>query len=111
MNRNNGIAGELLFSVAALIWALYICGCGGGPSQLGMRPGPQSRVISVVLSPLSPSVVPGGAISVSASVSNDGAHAGVAWSCTPANACGSFNPPSTASGMAAVYTGTALAPA
>ena len=110
MNFKNGIRGESFFSLAALILALFSSACGGGSSQPGTPPGTQSRSISVVLSPLSSGVVPGGTDAVSATVSNDSAHAGVAWSCTPANACGLFSPPSTDSGMATTYTAPALVP-
>jgi hypothetical protein len=65
MNFKNGIRGELLFSVATLILALLSSACGGSSSQSG-TPGTQSRSISVVLSPLSSSVVPAGTTTVSA---------------------------------------------
>jgi hypothetical protein len=110
MNFKNGIRVQSLFLLAALILARFSFGCGGSSSQPGIQPGTQSRSISVVLSPLSSSVVPGGTAAVSATVSNDSTHAGVAWSCTPANACGSFIPPSTASGMATNYTAPAVVP-
>jgi len=106
MNFKNGIRGESFLSLAALILALFSSACGGGSSQ----PGTQSRSISVVLSPLSSSVVPGGTAAASATVSNDSAHAGVAWSCTPTSACGLFSPPLTDSGMATLYTAPALVP-
>jgi hypothetical protein len=109
MNFKNGIRGEPLFAVVTFMLALFISACGGGSSQPG-PPGTPSRSISVVLSPLSTSVVPGSSTSVSATVSNDSANGGVTWSCTPANACGLFNPPSTASGMATTYTAPALVP-
>jgi hypothetical protein len=109
MNLNNTLRGELLFSVAVIV-ALFSSGCGGIPSQPGISPGTQSRSISVGLSPLSAIVVAGGTASVSATVSNDSTHAGVAWSCAPANACGLFSPPSTASGMATIYTAPAEVP-
>jgi hypothetical protein len=110
MNLKNGITGESLFSITALILALFSVGCGESSSPPGTQSGTQSRPISVVLSPLSSSVVPGGSTAVSATVSNDNTHAGVAWSCTPINACGSFTPPSTDSGMATNYTAPAVVP-
>jgi hypothetical protein len=110
MNLKNGITGESVFSVTALILAVFSSGCGGSSSQPGTQPGTQSRSIAVVLSPLSSSVVPGGTAAVSATVSNDSAQAGVAWSCAPADACGLFSPPSTASGMATIYTAPAVVP-
>jgi hypothetical protein len=110
MDFKNGIRGEWCLSLAALILALFSSACGGGSSQPGTPPGTQSRSISVVLSTLSSSVVPGGTAAVSATVSNDSAHAGVAWSCTPTSTCGLFSPPSTDSGMATIYTAPALVP-
>jgi hypothetical protein len=110
MNFKNATRGESFWSLAALILALFSSACGGGSSQSGTSPGTQSRSISVVLSPLSSSVVPGGITTVSATVSNDSAHAGVTWSCAPANACGSFRPASTASGMTTTYMAPALVP-
>jgi hypothetical protein len=109
MTFESGVRGEWFCSLAALILALFYSGCGGS-SQPGTSPGTQSRFISVELSPLSSSVVPGGTASVSATVSNDSAHAGVVWGCTPANACGSFIPSSTASGTATIYTAPATVP-
>ena len=41
---------------------------------------------------------------LTATVTNDSTNAGVDWTCTPANACGAFNPAHTASGSATVYT-------
>ena len=66
MNFANANRGKLLYYVAALILALANSACGGGSSQPGTQPGTLSRSISVVLSPLSSSVVPGGTTAVSA---------------------------------------------
>jgi len=41
---------------------------------------------------------------ISATVANDSALAGVNWSCTPATACGSFSPSQTASAATTTYT-------
>jgi hypothetical protein len=41
---------------------------------------------------------------LTATVANDSTNAGVDWSCTPANTCGSFSPAHTASGSATTYT-------
>jgi hypothetical protein len=42
--------------------------------------------------------------SVAATVLSDSANAGVTWSCTPANSCGSFSPTTTLSGNTTTYT-------
>ena len=47
--------------------------------------------------------------SVSATVTNDTANAGVDWSCTPAETCGTFNPTHTASSAATVFTASSTA--
>jgi hypothetical protein len=90
-----------LFLFVALTVVLLNSGCGGSSSQ----------PISVVLSTLLASVVPGGATTVSATVSNDSMNAGVSWSCAPANACGLFSPSTTASAVATTYTAPAAVPA
>jgi len=107
MNFRNGIKGKSFFLFAALTLVLLNSGCGGNSSQ----PRSQPQSISVVLSTVSASVVPGGTTTVSATVSNDSMNAGVSWSCAPANACGLFSPSSTASAMATTYTAPAVVPA
>ena len=49
-------------------------------------------------------IAQGTTANVVATVVNDAALAGVNWSCTPAGACGSFNPPMTQSGSSTTYT-------
>lgn len=44
---------------------------------------------------------------ISATVANDSANAGVNWSCTPATTCGSFSPSQTASAATTTYTAPA----
>lgn len=46
---------------------------------------------------------------LTATVTNDATSAGVDWTCTPANTCGTFNPAHTASGAATVFTAPAAA--
>jgi hypothetical protein len=110
MNLKNRTGSDSRFLLAFLTFSLFLAGC-GGTSQSGTPPATQPRSISVVLSPLSSSVVPGGTTTVSAKVSDDDVHAGVAWSCTPTNTCGSFRQPSTASGMPTTYTAPTDVPA
>jgi hypothetical protein len=50
------------------------------------------------------SLAPATTASVAATVTGDPANGGVTWSCSPASTCGSFNPTTTASAAAAVYT-------
>lgn len=107
MNFRNGIKEKSFFSFAALTVVLLNSGCGGSSSRAGSQP----QSISVVLSTVSASVVPGGTTTVSATVSNDSMNAGVVWSCAPANTCGLFSPSSTASAVATTYTAPAVVPA
>ena len=107
MNFRNGIKGEWLFLFAALTLVLLNSGCGGSYSQ----PESQPPSISVVLSTVPGSIVPGGTTTVSATVLNDRMNAGVVWSCAPANACGLFSPSYTASAAATTYTAPATVPA
>jgi len=70
-----------------------------------------STAISVTLSVLPPSSLNvNQAAPVTATVANDSQNKGVTWSCTPASTCGSFNPTSTASGVATTYTAPASVP-
>ena len=107
MNFRTEIKGKSFFLFAALTVVMLNSGCGGSSSQLASQPQP----ISVVLSTVSASVVPGGTTTVSATVSNDSTNIGVSWSCAPANACGLFSPSSTASAVATTYTAPSVVPA
>ncbi len=101
MNRN--------LSLLAMSIIATISGCGGGSSP-GPGPGPQP--LSVMLSTMPPAFLgTGGMASVAATIQNDTAAGGVNWSCTPASACGTFSPISTASGNMTTYTAPAMVPA
>lgn len=69
-----------------------------------------ATAISVALTSPPTSVAAGATAPLTATVTNDSANAGVNWSCTPANSCGSFNPATTASGAATTYTAPTTAP-
>lgn len=85
-------------------FAVASSGCGSSPS------GPPPPMV-VAFNPAAPtSVAMGTSAQVTATVSNDSAAKGVNWSCTPANSCGSFNPTSTASGVATTYSAPATVP-
>src|SRR5580658_5443852 len=69
-----------------------------------------ATVISVTITTAPPSSMFAGAnATVAATVTGDPAGLGVNWSCTPANACGSFNPTSTASAANTTYTAPSTA--
>src|SRR5436189_198934 len=98
MKRN----ARLLLLVAIVV----LSGCGGGSQQTT----PPAIVVTITTAP--PASLPvGGTAGVAATVPNDSAAAGVNWSCTPSTTCGSFTPPSTASGASTTYTAPAVAPA
>ena len=64
-----------------------------------------ASAITTALSPAPPSsLAPGATSTIGATVVGDTAAAGVNWSCTPVNACGSFNPTQTATAVSTVYT-------
>src|SRR5882762_7976943 len=89
-----------------LVAIVVLSGCGGGSQQIV----PPTVVVTITTAP--PASLPiGGTASVTATVTNDTANAGVTWSCTPSSTCGSFNPVSTASGASTTYTAPTAAPA
>ena len=47
---------------------------------------------------------------IAATIANDPKVGNAVWSCTPASACGNFNPPATASGIPTTYTAPATIP-
>jgi hypothetical protein len=51
-----------------------------------------------------PSLLVNGTATISATVTNDPANAGVDWTCTPTGTCGTFAPAHTASGAITTYT-------
>ena len=93
MNRKS------LWIVLLALAVPYVAGCGGS----------NSNNILVSISQAPPGIlVPGApAVSVTATVTGDSKNAGVTWSCTPGNSaatCGSFNPGTTPSGTATMYS-------
>jgi hypothetical protein len=90
----------LLTTLAA--FALTISGCGGGGSS---NTPPPPATVTVSLSGQPTSLTTSATASITATVSNS---SGVTWSVTCATSpCGSFNPATTASGAATVYTAPA----
>jgi hypothetical protein len=91
-----------LFASAAL--TIWLTACGGG----GSTP-PPPQAISVAVSAVSSSLVVGATTSITASVTNDSANAGVKWTVS-CSSCGSVSPTSTASGAATTYTAPSAVP-
>jgi hypothetical protein len=92
MNRKS------LWIVLLALVVTYGAGCGGS-----------SNAIQVSISQAPPGILTPGAaaVPVTATVTGDSKNAGVTWSCTAAtagSACGSFNPMTTPSGTATMYT-------
>jgi hypothetical protein len=98
---------KIIAVVFALSMLAALVGCSSGSSSGG---GGGNNPISVSLSGAPASLVVNATASVTATVANDSAGAGVTWTCAPSAACGSFNPTSTGSGTATTYTAPASVP-
>ncbi len=91
--------------VLTLILAASITACSSSSHAVTPPPPP---AISVAISTAPPATVTvNGTASLAATVSNDTAAAGVDWSCTPVDTCGSFSPTHTASAADTVFTASA----
>src|ERR1700678_626697 len=89
--------------------------CGGSNSStpstpVAPTPPANPPAISVSLSATPTSLFVGGTTPITATVVNDSANAGVIWSCAPANTCGTFSMPSSASGAAISYMAPTTVP-
>ncbi|MGB8325435.1 MAG: hypothetical protein WCE52_20925 [Candidatus Acidiferrum sp.] len=97
--------------LATLGILLVAAGCGGGGSSSGGGGGTQPQSIAVTFAAAPPAtLLVGATANMAAMVSNDTASKGVNWSCTPSLACGTFDPPSTASGSMTAYTAPVAVP-
>lgn len=95
------LAGVLL---ALALAALSACG-GNGVAPGATGAGNGSLLVQLTQGPPTSSpVLAGQQLGLVATVFNDKNNAGVTWSCTPANACGSFNPTTTAYQIDTLYT-------
>ena len=95
-------------TATSLLAALSLIACGGGERSIT---GTQSP-LAIVVAPTTAVVHAGGAIQLTAAVSNDTGNRGVAWTVSCAAApCGTISPATTASGMPATYTAPAVLPA
>ena len=82
----------------------FLGACGGGGSSNNGGGGTDPQPIAVTFQALPPSsMMPGDNVGVSATITNDSKNGGVSWTCTPAGACGTFNPTTTASGANTTY--------
>ncbi|MEI9980105.1 MAG: hypothetical protein WDN23_14110 [Edaphobacter sp.] len=88
---------------------LLLAGCGGSSSNTPPPP-PAAISVSFLAQPPS-SLATSATANLSATVSNDTANAGVAWSATcSSSSCGSFNPATTGSGSTTAYTAPTSVP-
>jgi len=103
MNRKTLWFVLLLASIASVAGLNGCEGCSGTPG---------AGKIKVTISTAPPGKMETkGMATIAATVTGDKKNGGVTWSCTPTNACGSFNPPSSASGANVTYTAPAAVPA
>jgi hypothetical protein len=96
--------GALLSLAAAFFSFVALAGCGSSGAANTVTTTPTISLSITQAPPASLSV--GGTATVSATVTNDVANAGVDWvaMCGSAPNCGSFSPPHTASGAASTFT-------
>jgi hypothetical protein len=102
--------------VSFITMAFLLVGCGGG--SVGtvklQTPPPAPRPISVSVTPATSSIGVGQQASFTATVTNDSANKGVAWTLSGAgcsgSSCGSVSDAMSASGAKVVYTAPASAP-
>lgn len=101
--RPSGFARSLLASAASLAF-LLVAGCGSGSKAPSFDVTPVIAVATTQAPP--PSLLVGTSATISATVTNDPANAGVDWvaTCNSAPICGSFSPSHTASGSLTTYT-------
>jgi len=88
----------------AALWGMTACSSGSAKSANGDS---QTPLISLVMTQVPPpSLIVGGTATLSASVNNDLANAGVDWyaACNGGLNCGSFSPPHTPSGGTTTFT-------
>jgi hypothetical protein len=100
--RKDWIAGFL-----AILCSLTALGLMAGCSTTLAHPETQTPLISVAFTQTPPaSMIVGNSTTVSATVANDPANAGVDWvaTCASAPKCGTFSPSHTASGATSTYT-------
>lgn len=97
----------LLLSLPTLACAI-LAACGNGYNG---PPGSKGGALTVQLvQPPPTSLIAGGTAGLAATVLNDTGNGSVTWSCTPAGACGTFNPTTTGYQIGTLYTAPVAAP-
>ena len=89
---------------------IILAGCSGLSSNNHSKkpPPPEKTVVTIPSAPASLEV--SSTWQLTADVSNDAANGGVMWTCSPANACGTFNPQKSLDGGATTYTAPSAVP-
>ncbi len=98
---------QTVLTALALAMVAALVACSSGSSSGG---GGGNNPISVSISGAPSTLAVNATASITATVTNDSANAGVTWSCAPSGTCGSFSPTSSASGAATTYTAPATVP-
>ncbi len=98
---------KIISTPLALIMLAALVACSSGSSHTTPPPPP---VISVSVSGAPASLATNATASITATVTNDSANAGVTWSCAPSGSCGTFSAATTPSGTAVTYTAPATVP-
>ena len=100
---------EMFLGATLLFLAVSLSGCGAVGSSTSVTSHPSGTISTSITQAPPSSLAANGTATISATVSNDSANAGVDWSCSPAASCGTFNPAHTASGASTTYTAPAAA--
>jgi hypothetical protein len=94
---------RIFFAVAPTFAVVFLCGCNGIDKLPGT--GSTGGALTVQLAQAPPAMLGAGqSIGLEADVVNDPQNGGVTWSCTPAGACGTFNPSTTGYQIGTLYT-------
>lgn len=91
---------RILLSSLLTLPLVILCACNG----IDKLPGTTGGALSVQFTQAPPApTIAGQPVALVANVLNDSKNGGVTWSCTPANACGTFTPTTTAYNVGTQY--------
>jgi dienelactone hydrolase len=92
------------FCLLTLSISVVLAACGSASSGGSLSSDGSGLPITVAITPDGATVQPGGAVQITATVSNDAANRGVIWTISCNTSCGTISPTTTASGAATTYT-------
>jgi hypothetical protein len=95
---------RILFSCWLTLPLVILCGCNGIDKLPGSGSSGGALAVQMAQGPPTTPVVAGQSFGLVANVANDSKNGGVTWSCTPANACGTFSPTTTGYQIGTLYT-------